>query len=448
MTDGTGVAAGGPPREVHDPPDAPVPSRLPLWRTGRFVRAWGAQGVSELGDRVSELALPLVAVTFLDASATEVALLTAVVWLPNVLALLVGSWVDRQHRKRRLLVLADVVRAAVVVTVPVAALLGVLGLAHLFAVAVLLGAWSTFFRSAWNPFFVALVHRSQYVEATSLFSATRSGSFVAGPAVGGGLVQLLTAPVALLVDGLSFLASALLLRTVDVTEPAPDPDDGTSLRRRLAEGVGFLLRDPYLAPLLRCVTWVNFFTMVVFSLTVVFASRDLGLPAGTIGLAMGVGAVGGLVGAAVTSRTITRLGVGRTLAVGALLFTAPLAAMPLAQGGQLGKAVVLGAVECVSAFGVMLFDIPANAVKTVVIPDAVRARVSGAFTTVNYGVRPLGAASGGLLAGLVGTGPAIVVGGLGGVLCLVWIVRSPVLRLRTIEDLPVPAAPPRRLRRP
>ena len=415
--------------------------RRPLWRREGFATFWAAQTVSELGDRVSELALPLVAVTVLGASATEVGLLTAVVWLPNLLALLVGTWVDRQPRKRGLLVASDLARAAVVLTVPAAALAGVLTLAHLFVVALLLGAASTLFRSAWQPFFVALVRREEYVEANGLLSATRSGSFVAGPALGGGLVQLVTAPFALVVDGLSFLGSALLLRRVEVTERPPsraateDP-----LRDRLAEGLRVLVRHPVLGPALACVTWVNLFTIMVAALLVVFASRDLGLDAGTIGLALGTAATGGLLGALLAGRVGRLLGTGRTIALGALVFTLPLAALPLAHGSTLEKAAVLAAVEAVSAFGVMLFDVNLNSVMAAAIPDAVRARVQGAFTMVNYGVRPLGAAAAGLLAGLVGTGPTIAVGGLGGALAVGWLVRSPLLTLRSVEDLEDPDA--------
>ena len=216
--------------------------------------SWSAQSVSELGDRVSELAVPLVAVTVLDATATEVGLLSAVVWLPNLVALVVGAWVDRRPRKRPLLVAPTSARAVVVLTVPAAALLDALTLAQLFVVAALLGAWSTLFRSAWQPFFVALVRRDQYVEANGLMSATRSGSFIVGPALGGGLVQLLTAPFALVVDGLTFLLSALLLRRVDVAETPPvTTDDDVRLRTRLAEGMGVVVRHPVLAPALRSV---------------------------------------------------------------------------------------------------------------------------------------------------------------------------------------------------
>lgn len=423
---------------MAEPTTATAPSG-PLWRGRRFATAWGAQTVSELGDRISELAIPLVAVTVLDESASRVALLTAVVWLPNLLALLVGTWVDRRPRPRRLLVVADLARALVVLTVPLAAVLGALTFAHLLAVALLLGAWSTLFRSAWQPFFVALVPRERYLEANGLFSATRSGSFIAGPAAGGGLVQLLTAPYALVVDGISFLASASLLGAADVPDRSPAPDDGSSLRRRLIDGMRHVWRDPFLAPMLRCVSWINLFTFVVGALLVVFASRDLGLSAGTIGLALGIGATGGLLGAVVARRVARRIGIGRTAVVGALLFTLPTAALPLADGSDLAKAAVLAAVEAVTGFGVMLFDVNVNAVMVAVIPDDVRARVQGAFTTVNYGVRPLGAALGGVLAGLLGTGPAIAVGSVVAAFSLVWLVRSPLLGVRTLDDVPDPA---------
>ncbi len=416
--------------------EAPAPGAL--WRGRRFATAWGAQTVSELGDRVSELALPLVAVTVLGESASRVALLTAVVWLPSLLALLVGTWVDRRARPRRLLVTADLVRAAVVVTVPVAAVLGRLTFTHLLAVALLLGAWSTLFRSAWQPFYVALVPRARYVEAGSLFSATRSGSFIAGPALGGGLVQLLTAPYALLVDALSFLASATLLGAADVPDRTPAADDGSSLRRRLADGVRHVRHDPFLAPLLRCVSWINLFTFVVQALLVVFASRDLGLSAGTIGLALGIGATGGLLGAVLAGRISRRIGIGRTAVVGALVFTLPMATLPLAHGSELVTVSVLATVEAVTGFGVMLFDVNVNAVMTAVIPDAVRARVQGAFTMVNYGVRPLGAALGGLLAALLGTGPAIALGAVTAALSVGWLVGSPLLGVRSLDDVPDP----------
>jgi MFS family permease len=408
----------------------------PLWRDRNFATYWSGQAVSQLGDRVSELALPLTAVTVVGATATQVGLLTAAIWLPNLLALVLGSWVDRQQRKRWVLVTADLLRAVVVLTVPVAALLGVLALPQLFVVALLLGAGATLYQSAWQPFFVTLVRRDQYVEANSLLSTTRSVSFVAGPAVGGALVQALTAPVALAVDGVSFLLSAVLLRRVEVDERASATTaERGSLGQRVREGLRIVLHHPYLAPALRCVTWVNAFTFMVSAVVLVFASRTLGLSAGTIGLALGIGAVGGVAGALAAAPVARRIGTGRTIAVGALLFTLPMAALALAGGSRLSAAAVLACVEAVSGFGVMLFDVNLNAVQAVVTPDAARGRVVGAFTTINYGIRPVGAVVGGLLADLVGVRPTLVIGGVGGALAVLWLLRTPLVRVASIDDL-------------
>ena len=408
----------------------------PLWRDRNFATYWSGQAVSQLGDRVSELALPLTAVTVVGATATQVGLLTAAIWLPNLLALVLGSWVDRQQRKRWVLVTADLLRAVVVLTVPVAALLGVLALPQLFVVALLLGAGATLYQSAWQPFFVTLVRRDQYVEANALLSTTRSVSFVAGPAVGGALVQALTAPVALAVDGVSFLLSAVLLRRVEVNERASATTaEHGSLGQRVREGLRIVLHHPYLAPALRCVTWVNAFTFMVSAVVLVFASRTLGLSAGTIGLALGVGAVGGVAGALAAAPVARRIGTGRTIAVGALLFTLPRAPLALAGGSRLSAAAVLAGVEAVSGFGVMLFDVNLNAVQAVVTPDAARGRVVGAFTTINYGIRPVGAVVGGLLADLVGVRPTLVIGGVGGALAVLWLLRTPLVRVASIDDL-------------
>ena len=415
---------------------SPAPHTARLWRDRNFDTYWAGQAVSQLGDRVSELAIPLTAVAVVGASATQVGLLTAAIWLPNLLALGFGSWVDRQHRRRRVLVVANLVSAAVVLTVPAAHLLGILALPQLFVVALLLGSAATLYQAAWQPFFVTLVRRDQYVEANSLLSTTRSVSFVAGPAIGGALVQALTAPVALVVDGVSFLVSAVLLRRVKVVErpPATTAEPG-SLASRVREGLRIVLHHPYLAPALRCVTWVNAFTFMVSAVVLVFANRTLGLSAGTIGLALGVGALGGVGGALAAAPVARRIGTGRTIALGAVLFTLPLATLALAGTGPVSPAVVLGVVEAVSGFGVMLFDVNLNAVQAVVTPDAARGRVVGAFTTINYGIRPLGAVLGGVLADLIGIRPTLVIGGVGGALAVLWLLGTPVIRVRSVDDL-------------
>lgn len=411
-------------------------SEDPLWRNRQFATFWGGQSVSELGDRVSELTLPLIAVTILHASPTTVGLLTAAVWLPNLLSLVVGAWVDSQARKQRVMVWANVIQGLVMLSLPVAHVAGAITLGQLLAVALIAGMGGVFYQTAYPTFFVSLVRRDQYLEANSLVSTTRSGSFIVGPALAGGLVQLLTAPVAIIVDGMSFLVAAFLTRRVTVDESVRWRETlEQSLLRRSRDGMRVLLRHPYLKASLRCATTINFFSFVANALIILFASRSLGLSAGVIGLAFAIGASGGLLGALVAARVSRRLGVGRTIAIGAVLFTAPMALLPLASGSVWTKAATLALVEFISGVGVMLFDINLNALQVAVTPDGLRSRVAGAFSTVNYGIRPLGAVAGGIGGELLGIGPTMVAAAAGGSLSFLWLLGSPILSTRTIDEL-------------
>jgi MFS family permease len=408
----------------------------PLWRDRRFATYWAGQGISQFGDRITELAVPLIAVTSLHAGASTVGLLTAAVWAPNLLSLLVGTWVDHQRRKRRLLVLADVLRCLVLLTLPLAHLLGAITLAQLFAVALVAGLGQVLYQTAYPSFFVGLVRRDQFVEANSLLSGTRSASFVAGPAVAGGLVQAVTAPMAMLVDAVTFAVSAVLIGRVKVPDLPVEDSGGVSLLRRARDGMSLVLRDAYLRAALACATTINLFNLMAGALVVLYASRQLGLSPGLIGLALGVGASGGLVGTVLAGPLSRRIGLGHTIAVGAVVFSAPFALMPLAQGPTWTRAGVVAVVELLSSVGVMCLDIPLNALMTAVTPDGVRSRVTGAFSTVNYGIRPAGAILGGLLGEWIGLAPTMVVAAAGGSLSVLWLVRSPVISTRSIDELP------------
>jgi predicted MFS family arabinose efflux permease len=415
--------------------NAARPSRA-LWRDRRFATYWAGQTVSEVGDRVSELAIPLIAVTMLHASPGAVGLLTAAVWMPHLISLVVGAWVDQQRFKKRIMVWANVFQGLTVLSLPVAHYVGAITMTQLFAVALLSGAAGVVYQTAYPSFFVSLVRKDQYLEANSLTSTTRSGSFIVGPALGGGLIQALTAPVALIVDGVSFLVAALLTRQVSIDESAREHDESDDrLLRRARAGMRFVLRHPYLKASLGCATTINFFSFVVSALVILYASRHLGLSAGVIGLAFGIGASGGLLGAALATPVARRIEVGRTIAVGAVVFAAPMALLPLASGSTWTKAAVLGLVEFLSGVGVMLFDINLNALQTAVTPDDMRSRTSGAFSTINYGIRPLGAIVGGFCGELIGIGPTMIAAAIGGSLSFLWLLRSPIITTRTIDEL-------------
>jgi hypothetical protein len=232
-----------------------------LWRDRRFMRFWSGQTVSQFGDRVTELAMPLIAVTTLRASASEVSLLTALLWTPNLAALVLGAWVDQHASKRRLMVAADLARALVLLSLPVAYAAGAVTLGQLYAVALLTGTAKVLFNTSYPAFFARLVPRASYMDANGKLSTTLYASYVAGPAIAGALIQALSAPVAVVADTASFLASAFLVRGIRTAEPRPATGQ-LRLRRRVREGMSYVARHPVLRVTLGCSATVNFFTFV------------------------------------------------------------------------------------------------------------------------------------------------------------------------------------------
>lgn len=408
---------------------------LPLWRDRRFATFWAGDAVSTLGDRVTELALPLIAVTTFHATPGVVGLLVAAVWAPNLVSVVVGAWVERRPSKKRLLIVANLVQAGAVASLPVAYLLAEVTLVQLFVVALVQGSGGVLAHTATQPFFVRLVPKRAYVEANSLLSGSRSASFIAGPALGGALIQAVTAPMAVLVDAVSFLLSAAAIGAVPVDEQREENTESGSLLQQVSSGVRFVFAHPYLRPALACVTTANFFSYVLNAVLVVFAVRALGLTPALLGLALGLGAVGGLLGAALAGPLGRRIGTGRSIAVGAVAYAAPFVALPLAEGTTAVKVAVLAGAQFLSAAGVMVFDIHLNAVQTVVTPDRMRSRRTGVFGTINYGVRPIGAALGGLTAGLIGVEPVIIAAAVGGTMAALWLLGTPVLQVERAGDL-------------
>ena len=402
----------------------------PLLRDAVFRRYWSASTVSMVGDQVTTIAVPLTAVLALHAGAGAMGLLTALEWLPSLLfGVHAGAWADRHGRRRQLMIACDLGRFALLGTVPVCWALGVLTLGQLLAVVFAAGTLSILFNVANQTLFVSIVAPGEYVDGQSLIYGSRAMSFVLGPSLGGLLTQLLTAPFAIVADALSFLGSAFFLRRIDPAEP---PDHG---KGGVTAGLRFIARSPIVRASLIGVAVVNFFNLMFFALVMLYAVRVLHVSAGLLGLILGCGALGGVLGAAVTKAIAARIGVGLAYIAGTFAFTAPLALVPLAPvpaGHRTSLAVIamLFGAEFLSGFGVMLLDISIGSIFASVIPDAVRSRVSGAFAAINYGTRPLGALLGGVLGATAGLRPALWVAVIGGVVGAALLVPSPLPRFR------------------
>jgi MFS family permease len=401
-----------------------------------FRRLWLGQTISVFGDQVTQLGLPLVAVLTLGADAAQMGTLTAFGLLPHLIfSLPAGVWLDRVRTRRRLMIAADLARAGLIGSIPVASVLGVLAMPQLYLVGFAAGTLSVVFDLSWNTLFVAVTQRDRYVEAMALLNGSRSLASVGGPTIGGLLVQVLGAPIAMFADSLSYLGSVFFLRRIASPEPPIETEEGTT-RERLLAGLSFVVGDRIMRPVLLSVATINLFTFASSALFILYATTTLGVSPGALGLALGTGAVGAVIGAIFASRIGRRIGLGPAYAVGCVLFPASLLLIPLAGPGMsmpLILALLFGS-EFGAGLGVMILDINVGAILYARTPDRIRGRAGGAFRFINYGVRPIGALLGGLLGGLVGVREAIAIATIAAVAGVLFLVGSPILRLRELPE--------------
>jgi MFS family permease len=418
---------------------APAPARLrvpAVLQEREFRRFWLGETVSLFGDQITLIALPLVAVLELHASAAQMGYLGAAELVPALLfSLHFGAWADRRGRRRQTMIFTALGRAALLATIPVVWAFDALTLAQLYVVGFMVGTLSVLFFVSYSTLFVSLVPRARYLEANSLLNGSRALSFVGGPSFGGLLVQVFSAPGALLVDAVSFLVSAACLRSISPVEPPTEKAE----RGHLKAGMRYLWRSPVIRASLLATATINFFNFVFWALFILYVTRTLGVSPGVLGLVLGAASVGGVIGSLVTGRISRRIGVGPAFALGCVLFPAPLVLVPLAGGSDWTILACLFAAEFGSGFGVMILDIASGTIKAALVPDRLRARVSGAYMVVNYGVRPVGAIVGGALGTWIGLHTTLWIASIGAIVGALWLLPSPVLRLRELPDQEVEA---------
>lgn len=402
---------------------------MSLWRRRDFMRLWAGQTVSVFGSEVTELALPLAAVLTLNATAFQMGLLAAAGMAPWIaFALLVGVWVDRRLRRRWILVAADLGRAAILLSVPVAAALHVLSLGQLFVVAFAAGCLTLAFNVAWGSYLNVLVPREQLIDANAKLMGSYATAQIAGPSLAGVLVQAVTAPFAILVDAVSFLVSALALHSIRAPEPERRLERGPSLRHDLALGLRYVRDDPLQRAIAGSAATLNFFGAAIYAVLVLYAVRGLHLSAGLIGLVFAFGAVGALLGTQLAPRVSRRFGAGKTIMLATIGFPPALAIVPLASPGQPAwlAVAILAVAEAVGGIAVMLFDVNTAALRQATTPEHLYGRTAGAMSFLTQSAKPLGSLFGGAVATAVGLHSTLWICAAGGLLVIPWTVLSPL----------------------
>jgi MFS family permease len=406
-----------------------------LWRHRDFTRLWAGQTVSQFGTQVTYLALPLTAAVTLQATPSQMGLLGAAEFAPFLLfGLFAGVWVDRLPR-RNILIAADLGRAALLALIPLAALGGFLRIELLYAVGFLTGVLTVFFDVAYQSYLPALVDRADLVEGNSKLEVTRSVAQVAGPGAAGGLVQLVSAPVAIALDAASFVLSALVLGAIRRAEPPP-----AASRRRIwaeiGEGLAVVLGNRHLRAIAGCTATSNLFSQIATAVYLLYLTRDLAVTPALVGVIFAAGGVGALLGALLASRTAAAVGLGPTIVGTAALF--PLGwLLTLVAGGPpaLVVAVLAAAMALVSLAGTV-YNVNQLSLRQTITPDRLQGRMNASMRFLVWGTIPIGALIGGFLGDLIGLRATLLVAALGSALSVLWVLLSPV---RSLREQPAPA---------
>jgi MFS family permease len=399
-----------------------------------FRRLWFGQTVSVFGSQVTTLALPLTAVLVLHASTFQAGLLTTAGFAPFLLiGLPAGVWVDRVRRKP-VMIAADVTRALVLASIPLAYGLGMLTVAQLYLVAFIHGVAAVFFDVAYFSLVPGLVGREHVVEANAKLQASVSVAEVSGPAAAGFLVGLLSAPVAFLADAASFVVSALSLLIIRDQEAAPEHAQHRRLRAEVAEGLRFVVRQPILRMTTGCSATANLFVSAVLSLSVVFLVRQVHVGASTIGVLMSLGAIGGLVGALSCGVLRRWIGSARLIWL-SLVVTSPFALLiPLTFPGAGLVCFAVGSTAI--SFGATVYTVHQASFRQLLTPHRLLGRMNATIRFITWATIPLGGLLGGALGSWLGNRAALWACAIGICLAPIWLLASPLRRMRDTESIP------------
>lgn len=424
--------AGAPTDEDASTPED-GPAKGSLWRDGNFLTMWSGQALSQFGSQITELALPVLAVLLLQATEAQVGYLNAAAMAAFlVVGLPAGAWIDRL-RKRHVMIWADAVRALALTAVPVLFLLDQLEMWHLYVVALVIGVATVFFDVSYQSIVPSLVRPTQIAEANGKLESTQQLAGLTGPAIAGGLIGLITAPLAILATVFTYIGSMVaLVRTRD-HEQLRAPDDRAPLHREIGEGLRWVFGNPLLRRIVATTGISNLFSTFIFTLTPIFYLRIIGFSPEVMGLLFSLTAVGGLLGAIATPRIVARVGEARAIPLAAIVFSLSVLPLPLAAHlpppGAFALLVVQGFVMSVA---ILVYNITQVTFRQRITPPRLLGRMNASIRFCVWGVMPLAALAAGWVATGIGTVPALWIGAIGSVVSALPVAIGPFWRLRSL----------------
>jgi len=415
-----------------------TPPRRSLWRHRDFMKLWTAMTVTQFGDEITQFALPLAAIITLEATPFQIGLLGTFQFLPFILLTIpAGVWVDRMRRKP-ILIGADLGRAVLLTSIPVAFIGGWLSIWQMYIVGFAVGCLEVFFDVAYQSYLPSVVERDQLVEGNAKLELSMSGTTFVGPVLAGFLVEIFRAPLAILFDALSYVGSVLFLSLIRRPETPPQPHaaaEAPSMFREAAEGLRYVLGNRYLRAIAPCTGLLNLFGNIGFVVILIYLARELGLSPGTIGVIFAFGNLGVLLGALSADRISRRIGVGPTIVASAFLSAFPLVLVAIAPREAPAPFLVAGL--ALGTFTGVVYNVNQVSLRQAITPERMQGRMNATMRFIVWGTIPIGTLAGGVLGGLIGLQATIWVAGIGSFVGFLPVLFSPV---RTLERIPEPEA--------
>lgn len=398
--------------------------------TTDFFKLWAGQTISQFGSWLG--ALGLLAILTLDATPAQMGTLATLLAAPNLLiGLLAGVWVDRL-RRRPLLIGADLGRALLLGVVVYIAFFGTLRMLHLYVVAFLVGSLTVLFNIAYRSYVPALVERRHLVAANSRLSATESVAEIASPGLGGLFVQVLGAPFTLLLDALSYIASAAFFGSIRTSEVAhlPSVSEPGGIGRDIRAGLQIIGQSPVLRALVAASATRSFFGGFYAALYALYVIQDVGLSPALLGLLVGGGGIGALVAALILERVVSWIGQGQAL-LWSLLISSTLGIFTLLAAGQppMRAFLFLLIPQLVGDLFLSFFFILEMSTRQALAPDHALGRINASFEFIASGIGVFGIYAGGVLGNALGMRAALTIAVIGGSLAFLWIYLSPLHRM-------------------
>ena len=390
------------------------------------MKLWAGQTISEIGSRLTRDGVPYTAVIVLNAPPSQMGFLTAVGAASVLLfGLLAGVWVDR-FRRRPIMIAADLARAVILASIPIAAFAHRLSMAQLYVVIALAGFCTVFFDVAYQSYLPSLVERENLLEGNSKLAMSASAAEIAGPSLTGIMVQLITAPIAILFDAISFLISAASVTLIRKPEP---PYQAPATTPHPIAGLRFVFSHPLLKPL-ACFSITAFLSMGLFGpLYVLYAIRELHITPAELGIAISMGGAGSLIGASFAPAIGRRFGLGHTFIGAVLTMAISYALIPLAHGPRPMPLLFMMAAQLFGDFALSTFMINELTLRQSAAPEEMLGRVNAAMQLMTRGVFPLSALAGGILASAIGIRPTLSIAVAGIFAATLWLIASPLRKL-------------------